>query len=66
METRRYLVPGMHCAHCEAAVREGVGDVEGVVSVEVDLETKHVDVVGEAVDDDAVRAAIEDAGYEAA
>ncbi len=66
METRRYVVPGMHCAHCEAAVREEVTEVEGVASVAVDLESKHVDVVGEALDDSAIRAAIEEAGYEAA
>ena len=42
----RYLVPGMHCEHCEAAVREEVSAVPGVESVEVDLETKRVDVDG--------------------
>ena len=62
----RYLVPGMHCAHCAAAVEEEVSAVPGVESVEVDLETKRVDVAGESLDDAAIRAAIEEAGYEAA
>jgi len=64
--TMRYLVPGMHCGHCEAAVRDEVSAVPGVESVEVDLETKRVDVAGAPLDDAAIRAAIEDAGYEAA
>ena len=66
METRTYVVEGMSCAHCEAAVKEEVGGVDGVVSVSVDLATKRVDVAGTGLDDRAIRAAIEDAGYEAA
>jgi copper chaperone len=65
-ETLVYLVPGMHCAHCVAAVEEEVSAVRGVDSVAVDLETKRVDVAGRALDDGAIRAAIEEAGYEAA
>jgi copper chaperone CopZ len=40
--------------------------VEGVASVDVDLETKLVVVHGEGLDDASLRAAIEEAGYEAA
>lgn len=65
-ETLVYVVPGMHCAHCVAAVEEEVFGVPGVESVAVDLETKRVDVAGRALDDGAIRAAIEEAGYEAA
>lgn len=61
-----YVVPGMHCAHCVAAVEEEVSAVPGVDSVAVDLETKRVEVTGVAPDDAAIRAAIEEAGYEAA
>jgi copper chaperone len=61
-----FSVPGVHCAHCERAVREEVAAVRGVSSVEVDLETKLVTVTGEALDDSLLRAAIEEAGYEAA
>jgi copper chaperone len=61
-----YTVPAMHCAHCEHAVSTEVGAVAGVRSVDVDLETKLVVVRGEDLDDDALRAAIEEAGYEAA
>jgi copper chaperone len=65
-ETVTYSVPAMHCGHCERAVREEVSAVAGVTAVDVDLETKIVTVSGEPLDDAALRAAIEEAGYEAA
>jgi copper chaperone CopZ len=65
-ETATYTVPAMHCGHCERAVKEEVGAVPGVTDVDVDLETKLVRVTGQFLDDAAVRAAIEEAGYEAA
>jgi copper chaperone len=65
-ETVSYTVPAMHCGHCERTVKEEVSAVAGVSEVAVDLETKIVTVTGSAFDDMAVRAAIEDAGYEAA
>jgi copper chaperone CopZ len=64
-ETLSYTVPAMHCGHCERAVKEEVSAVAGVSEVSVDLGTKVVTVTGAAVDDTAVRAAIEEAGYEA-
>ena len=63
-QTLIYSVPGMHCAHCEHAVKADVGRVVGVRSVDVDLETKLVTVRGEGIADDAVREAIYEAGYE--
>ena len=65
-DTLTYTVPGMHCGHCEAAVTEEVSGVAGVESVLVDLDSKLVDVTGAQLDDAAIRAAIEEAGYEAA
>jgi copper chaperone len=61
----KYLVPDMSCAHCEHAVSHELGGVQGVSSVSIDLETKEVVVVGENLDDAALRAAISEAGYEA-
>ena len=61
-----YSVLGMSCSHCEHAVSSELRDVPGVESVEVDLATKVVAVRGEGLDDAALRAAIEEAGYEAA
>lgn len=66
METAVYVVPGMSCSHCEASVVEEVSAVAGVESVDVDLESKQVEVRGDAFDDAAIRAAIEEAGYDVA
>lgn len=65
-ETVTYNVPAIHCAHCAMSIREEVSEVDGVEDVAVDLETKLVTVSGRALDDAALRAAIEEAGYEAA
>lgn len=59
-----YTVPGMSCAHCRAAITEEVDGVEGVESVDVDLDTKLVTVRGESVQDESVREAIGKAGYD--
>lgn len=60
-----YTVPGMSCSHCEQAVKGEVSQVAGVTAVDVDLKAKTVIVKGEGFDDAAIRAAIEEAGYEA-
>lgn len=64
LETLILEVPGMSCAHCEAAVKGEVTQVSGVESVDVDLDTKLVTVVGRELDLAAVTAAIDEAGYE--
>jgi copper chaperone len=65
-QSLEYTVSGMSCGHCEAAVKEEVSALDGVESVDVDLTTKLVVVRGEGLDDAAIRAAIDEAGYEAA
>jgi copper chaperone len=65
-ETTTYTVPAIHCAHCAMSIREEVSEVEGVDEVDVDLDAKLVTVSGRAIDDAAIRAAIREAGYEAA
>jgi copper chaperone CopZ len=59
-----FQVPGMHCDHCKAAVSHELMRVDGVESVDVDLQTKLVVVHGDRLDDQSLRAAIADAGYE--
>jgi copper chaperone CopZ len=56
----------MSCGHCKSAVEGEVGRVPGVEFVEADVDTKLVVVRGEGLDDGALRAAIDEAGYEAA
>lgn len=62
---RVYSVPGISCDHCKHAIEGEVGKVAGVDTVEVAVDAKTVRVVGD-VDDAAVRAAIDEAGYEVA
>lgn len=64
MTTRTYDVTGMTCGHCERAVREEVEALEGltVVSVEAGNGRLVVDSVGD-LDDAAVIAAVDEAGY---
>ena len=61
-----FVVPGMTCGHCEAAVTREVGSLAGVAQVAVDLESKLVTVRGEALDRDDIVAAIDEAGYDVA
>ena len=63
---RTYTVAGMTCSHCVASVREEVSEVDGVARVDVDLESGELKVSGDGFSDDAVAAAVEDAGYEVA
>jgi copper chaperone CopZ len=60
-----YCVPDMSCAHCRTAITAEVTALAGVDSVEVDLDTKLVRITGENLDDAALVAAIDEAGYEA-
>jgi copper chaperone CopZ len=62
--TRTYSVPGISCDHCKRAIETEVAGVADVAEVRVDVEAKLVTVVGG--DDAAVRAAIDDAGYDIA
>ena len=65
-DTRTYSVPGIHCGHCAAAIKDEVSSVEGVDGVDVDLDAKVVTIRGHALSDEALREAIEEAGYEVA
>ena len=62
--TRDYAVQGMTCAHCVLSIREEVSEVPGVHAVDVDLASGRVSVSGRDIDEDAVRAAVAEAGYE--
>ena len=62
--TSTYTVTGMTCGHCVASVTEEVQEIDGVEDVQVALETGAVTVTStQPLDDAAVRAAVEEAGY---
>jgi len=64
MSTSTYTVTGMTCGHCVASVTEEISELDGVTDVAVDLPTGAVTVTSRApLDDAAVRAAVEEAGY---
>ena len=65
-ETLTLSVPGMTCGHCEAAVKQEVGALSGVASVDVDLDTKDVTVTGVELDRVALVEAIDEAGFDVA
>lgn len=65
-ETITYNVPDISCGHCRAAITSEVSTVAGVESVEVDLDAKTVTVTAEPLDEAAIIAAIDEAGYEVA
>ncbi|RII19601.1 Copper chaperone CopZ [Streptomyces sp. YIM 130001] len=63
--TAVYQVSGMSCGHCEGAVSSELSELPGVTSVQAVAATGQVTVVSEsALDEDAVRAAVDEAGYE--
>ena len=62
-DRREYTVEGMTCAHCVRSVHQEVGAVTGVQDVAVDLASGRMTVAGEHLEDDAIRAAVDEAGY---
>ena len=61
-DTSVYVVEGMHCSHCEAAVCRALEDVEGVESAKASATRNTLTIKGPAPEA-AVRAAVEKAGY---
>ena len=62
-----YTVTGMTCGHCVNAVTSEFSALDGVSDVQVDLRTGAVTVTSAVpLPDDAVRAAVDEAGYELA
>ncbi|MFC9516057.1 heavy-metal-associated domain-containing protein [Nocardiaceae bacterium NPDC056970] len=60
-----YLVKGMTCQHCAAAVTEEISELSGVTGVDVDVASGRVVVHSDSLlDTIAVAAAVTEAGYE--
>ncbi|MCX4990790.1 MULTISPECIES: heavy-metal-associated domain-containing protein [unclassified Streptomyces] len=63
--TAVYQVSGMSCGHCEGSVSSEISEIPGVTSVKAVASTGEVTVVSEtALDGNAVRAAVDEAGFE--
>ena len=66
MATTEFNVTGMTCSHCEMSVREEVEEIPGASVSQVSHETGRLVVESDQpVDDAAVKAAVEEAGYSA-
>ncbi|MFH5227573.1 heavy-metal-associated domain-containing protein [Antrihabitans spumae] len=64
MSTATVTVVGMTCGHCVSSVREEVGTIDGVTSVDVDLASGRVVIdSAEPVDRDVIKGAVHEAGY---
>lgn len=65
MATSTYEVGGMSCQHCVQSVTGALSELDGVRSVEVDLDAGRVVVdAAEVLDPGTVQRAVESAGYE--
>ncbi|GAA2491716.1 heavy-metal-associated domain-containing protein [Streptomyces longisporus] len=63
--TTVYKVSGMTCGHCEGAVSQEMSALDGVSAVQAVAKTGEVTVTSAApLDEEAVRAAVDEAGYE--
>lgn len=62
-----YQVTGMSCGHCVNAVTAEISRIPGVTAVDIDLTSGAVNVTSDAaLDEAAVSAAVDEAGYELA
>lgn len=70
MSTQSYTVQGMTCQHCVSSVTEEVSEIAGVTGVSVDLASGGLTITTDddtqPIPDEAVRAAVEEAGYQLA
>ena len=66
MATSENQVTGMTCGHCEMSIREEVSQIPGVDEIQVSAQTGKLVVSStSALDDAAVLAAVDEAGYSA-
>jgi copper chaperone CopZ len=64
--TKKVFIEGMTCGHCASHVEEALKEVCGIKSAKVDLKGKVAVIeLAHDVEDEKIKAAVEDAGYEA-
>ncbi len=62
---KKIAIEGMSCQHCVSHVKEALSELNGVTSVEVNLEGKSAVLeASEEVKDEEIKFAVDDAGYE--
>jgi copper chaperone CopZ len=60
-----FKVPQMSRGDCVTAITTALRRLDGVSGIEVDLHTKWVVVTGDWIDSEAIRRAVDQAGYKA-
>jgi len=66
METITYTVPNISCHHCTHTIRMELSELEGVMNVDADVQTKQVKVNFEAPASDAIiRQKLDEINYSA-
>lgn len=58
-------IEGMQCNHCKMSVEKALNSIEGITSVEVNLENKNAVIeYSKEIENDKIKSVIEDAGFE--
>lgn len=57
-------VEGMTCGHCEKAVKGALEELQGVEKVDVHLDSGNVEVSHSGVQEEKMKEAIEEQGYD--
>jgi copper chaperone CopZ len=60
---QKYKVEGMSCKNCKAHVEKEILEIDGIEDVFADLATGEVSVSGHNLNNDAIKDAVERAGY---
>ncbi len=64
--TKKVFIEGMTCGHCARHVEEALNEISGIKSARVDLQAKVAVIeLAHDVEDEKIKAAVEDAGYKA-
>lgn len=62
---KKIIIDGMSCGHCVKHVKEALEEINGVIKVEVDLDSKTAIIEADRdINDNDLKNFIEDAGYE--
>jgi copper ion binding protein len=67
MEKKTFSIPGISCGHCVNAIKTELSELEGVTSVEGDIEGKSVEVEWDApASEDSIKGKLTEINYPAA
>lgn len=61
---KKIIIEGMSCSKCVSYVKKALAEIEGVLSVAINLEGNYALVNISNVSDNQLRGAIEDEGYD--